>query len=152
MITGAVSESFRATATDGSGNNTTSPTSGPWDISRFQELAATYTPAASWLTGSPTGTWGGSVRYATVNGATARFVFTGSDVAWISIRAGDRGKAKVYMDGVFQRKVNLASGTFGSRQIVYRATGLSNGPHALRIVIVTGGKRVDVDGFVTLGQ
>ncbi len=126
VITGANAESFRATATDSIGNSTTSPTSGPWNVSRYQESAATYTAPAAWLTASPAGAWGGSVRYAALNGSAARFVFTGSDVAWISIRAGDRGKAKVFMDGVFQRKVNLAAGTFGSRQIVFRATGLSN--------------------------
>ena len=125
--------------------------SGPWSIGRFQETAPSYYKG-TWTAGSAAGSWGGSVRYATATGAAARFVFTGNQVVWVSTRASNKGKAKVYLDGVFQRKVNLAAGTFGSRQIVFRATGLSSASHTLRIVVATSGKRVEIDGFVTLSH
>ena len=63
-----------------------------------------------------------------------------------------RGKAKIYLDGTLITKVDLYSATTSVRRISFVATGLSAGPHTLKIVVAKGGRRVDIDGFVMLGQ
>jgi hypothetical protein len=141
---------FLVRATDNAGNDGISSVSGPWNIGRFQEGSAIY--KKTWTTAALANSWQGSVRFATAYGASARFIFTGTDVAWITTKASNRGKVKVYLDGLFKRKINLAAGTLGSRLVAYRLTGLSAGSHTLRIKIVTSGKRVDVDGYVTLNH
>jgi hypothetical protein len=140
---------FRVTTSDGAGNNATSPTSGPWTITRLQEDSATYKGVWSAM---PSPTNFGSVRFTSKRGAWARFSFSGNEVVLVSTRATGRGKVKIFLDGVFQRKVNLAAGTLGPRQIVYRAAGLSAGSHVIRIQNVTGGKRIDIDGIVSLSN
>ena len=94
----------------------------------------------------------GTTRYSTKLGAWARFNFIGTQVAVVSQRATGRGKVKIFVDGVLKTKVNLATGTLGSRLIVFRATGLTNSSHVIRIQNATGGKRIDIDGIVALGQ
>ncbi len=151
VITGAATESFQVTATDALGNDFTSAPSGPWGIGRFQERAATYKGA--WSATPASQTWG-SVRYASKAGATVRFSFNGTDVAWISTRGPKRGKVKIYLDGVLKGKVDLYSSASFARRISYTATGLTSGPHRLKIVVLgtRGRPRVDIDGFVVLSQ
>ena len=93
---GGGTEWFRVIATDALGNSATSAASGPWTIGRFHEGSATYKGTWSALPGAQN--WG-SVRYSSKTGATAKFSFTGTDVAWISTRGPQRGKAKIYLDG-----------------------------------------------------
>lgn len=146
---GGNSEWFRVNATDAVGNGATSAPSGPWSIGRFHEGAATYKGSWSSL---PAGQNWGSVRYSSQYGATAKFTFVGTDVTWISTRGSQRGKAKVYLDGTLIIKVDLYSATTSVRRISFAASGLSAGPHTLKIMVAKGGKRVDIDGFVVLGQ
>jgi len=135
--------------TDSAANHATSATSGPWNITRLQENAATYKGTWSVM---PNPTSFGTTRFSSKLGAWARFTFTGTQVAFVSNKASTRGKVKIYIDGVLQKTVNLATGTLGARQIAYRATGLSAGSHVIRIQIATSGKRVDIDGIVALSQ
>jgi bacillolysin len=140
---------FRVSATDAAGNSGTSDESGAWGIGRFQEGAAIY--KGSWSALPSPQSWG-SVRYSTDSGATARFTFTGTDVAWISTKAKKRGKAKVYIDNVLQTQVDLFSTTKLDRRIVFTATGLSNATHTLRIEVMgtANRPRIDIEGFVVL--
>jgi hypothetical protein len=142
---------FQVVATDAVDNEATSAESGPWTVGHFQEGAGTYKGA--WSTLPATQNWG-SVRFASVAGATAKFTFTGSEVAWISTGASNRGKAKVYLDGVLKAKVDLYSATTSARRIAFVASGISADPHTLKIIVsgTSGRPRVDIDGFVVLGQ
>jgi Zn-dependent metalloprotease len=144
-----VTDYFRVTASDAAGNSGTSDVSGPWTIGRMQEDSATYKGVWSAM---PSPTTFGTTRFTTKLGAWARFNFSGTEVAVVSTRAVGRGKVKIFVDGVFQRKVNLATGTLGQRQIVYRLGGLTAGSHSIRIQNITGGKRIDVDGIVFLNH
>jgi hypothetical protein len=144
--------SFRVVATDVVGNPpTTSAESGPWTITRVQEGGASYLKA--WSALPSTQNWG-SVRFSKTVNATASFGFTGTDVSWVSTRSPKRGKAKVFIDGVLQTTVDLFASSLQTRRIVFTATGLSAGPHTLKIQVVgtIGRPRVDVDGIIALSQ
>jgi hypothetical protein len=60
-----------------------------------------------------------------------------------------RGVANVYIDGVYQKSVNLYRATELPRALVYASNIGGRGTHTIRIV-VTGTKRVDLDAFVVL--
>ena len=74
--------------------------------------------------------------------------FDGTAVSWIGSRATNHGLADVYLDGVKKDTVD----TYGnaSRVVFYKANGLPDGPHTLKIV-VTGQKRSESGGtFVSI--
>jgi hypothetical protein len=84
-------------------------------------------------------------------GATATFSFTGTSVSWIGCeKASASGRARIYLDGVFQREVYLGQSypIEGYQMTIFRADGLANGPHTLTIEVVnTDGGYVVVDAF-----
>jgi len=139
---------FTSHATDAVGN---SATSSPRKVvlATFQESAATF--AGGWTTSSGTGPWG-TTRYSRNRGASATFIFNGTDVAWVSTRGPHRGRARVFIDGALRSTVDLYSGSVLERRIVFLASGLATGQHTLRIVVrgTSGRARVDVNGLVTL--
>ena len=64
----------------------------------------------------------------------------------------DRGIARVYVDGVLARTVDLGAASPGAATVVFRRAWGSAGLHRLRIVVVgtAGRPRVDVDAFAVL--
>jgi alpha-L-fucosidase 2 len=99
------------------------------------DTALTYD--ANWFgsSGRGLGDFNDDVHYATSNGATAQYTFTGTGVDYIAEKNGDEGNVDVYIDNVFQTNVNLnVSGGRQSQQVVYEKTGLSNGTHTIKIV------------------
>ncbi len=138
---------FQASAIDLAGNSGTSP---PVSVAQFSYQETTATRVKTWST--PTaGTWGTTI-FSKTKGATATFAFSGTDVAWVSARGPKRGKAKVYIDGVQKAVVDLKASSAQSSVIVFTASGLSAGPHTIKIYVngTSGRPRVDVDGFFVL--
>ncbi len=93
----------------------------------------------------------GSTATSNEPGATATFSFTGTSASWIGCEKGSAGGvADVYIDGVFQRQVKLNQSypIEGYQMTVFRADGLTNAPHTLKIQVVnTDGSYVVVDAF-----
>ena len=68
---------------------------------------------------------------------------------WISNLDGNHGIADVYLDGTKVRTVDLYAAAKQNQYVAYQATGLTDGPHTLKIV-VTGNKNAAAAGaFVT---
>ncbi len=84
-------------------------------------------------------------------GATATFSFTGTSVTWIGCEKDSAaGVADVFLDGAFQERIKLfqAFPTEGYQMPIFRADGLTDGPHTLMIKVVnTDGSYVVVDAF-----
>jgi hypothetical protein len=84
-------------------------------------------------------------------GATATFRFTGTSVSWIGCeKASASGRARISLDGVFQREVYLGQSypIEGYQMTIFRADGLAPGAHTLTIEVVnTDGAYVVVDAF-----
>jgi hypothetical protein len=83
--------------------------------------------------------------------ATATFSFTGTSVSWIGAsKASAGGTAKIFLDGVFKQDVSLGRrvGIEGYQRTIFRADGLTNGPHTLMIEVTsTNLAYVVVDAF-----
>ena len=78
-------------------------------------------------------------------GARATFTFTGTSVSWIGCEKASIGRADIYLDGAFVKRVNMSKtvGIEGYQRTIYRADGLTNGIHTLEIVAVSGITVVD---------
>ena len=142
---------YQVRATDHAGNI------GPWRAGDafFVRLASERSSAVHYG-----GTWreslssvhlGGATRFARTVGKTARYAFTGSQVAWIAPRGPTRGSARVYLDGTYVATVNLRSSTLVPRRLVFTYAWTKVGPHRITIR-VSGTGRVDVDGFAVLDR
>ena len=83
-----------------------------------------------------------------IAGATASFSFDGTSVSWIGSEKSSIGRAKIYLDDVFEKEVNMFKpvGIEGYQRTIFRKDGLTNGPHTLKIEVVGGGYVV-VDAF-----
>jgi hypothetical protein len=117
---------------------------------RYSERSSTIAFSGSWRSARHGGYAGGAVRYATGDGATASITFTGSRIAWYGPVGPTRGKARVSIDGVVVKTVDLQRASFKPATIIYSISWKSAGRHTLEIeVIETPGHRlVAVDELV----
>ena len=103
-------------------------------IQRFGHVSAAPASQGSYETASHqlSGDTGGVPSYAVL--------FRGTGVNLFVTRSPDSGKAKIYVDGVLRKTVNLTSANTGFQYLV-AVTGLSDARHRLRIDLVgsTGG-------------
>lgn len=80
-----------------------------------------------------------------VNGAWAEYTFQGTGVSYFGDRGSDKGEVDVYLDGVFQHRVNCG-GAEQWLQHLWNVTGLPQGTHQLKLVKVSGSS-LEVDAF-----
>jgi hypothetical protein len=120
---------------------------------RYEEYDPSITYVGkSWVPHNDARVWSeGATATANEPGSTATFHFTGTSVSWIGCEKGSAGgTAEVYIDDVFQQRVQLAQNypTEGYQMTVFRKDGLPFGPHTLTIKVVnTDGSYVVVDAF-----
>ena len=144
--------SQRVRAADTKGNLSAWLAGGPIRASVDQQTSNLIAWTGAWRTTAATSASGGSVRYATANGASATFRFSGSSVAWVSTRGTSHGSVSVYVDGVYAGVVNLYSTSGHARAVVFARSWSKPALHTLKIVVrgTAGHPRVDVDAFLRL--
>lgn len=117
-----------------------------------QRRIATPELAFSWGTVRASRASGGSLVASDVKRASVALTFRGTGVEWTTVRGPDQGRAAIYVDGVLVRTVDdyASERTFG---VVRRVSGLSEGVHELRIVVLgesrprASGALVSIDRF-----
>jgi len=65
--------------------------------------------------------------------ARAKFTFYGDSVSWIGAQSSFAGWACIYIDGDFQKYIDLYSPTMEYQKVLFTATGLDYGPHTITI-------------------
>jgi hypothetical protein len=105
-------------------------------IGRVQETNARIAYTGTWRHASHQGYRGGGAQYSTAAGATASFTFTGTKVVWYGPLGPTRGQAKVSVDGVYVKTVNLTRNTFRARAAVFTAGWATAAAHTLTIEVV----------------
>lgn len=116
---------------------------------RYQEGDPAIAYAGAWNEGNVNRSWSEGAAAATnALGARATFSFTGTSVSWIGCEKRNIGRARVYIDGAFVKEVDMKrfEPIEGFQRTVFRADGLTNGPHTLTVEAVGGGSIV-VDAF-----
>jgi hypothetical protein len=119
-------------------------------LTAYQESSWAIHWTSTWHTGSNTSFWGGHDRYATAAGAKASLTFTGRKFAWVGSVGRSRGWAKVYVNGVFVKSVNLYAATSAHRRVLFSTSWSSATSRTVTIRIsgTAGHPRGDLDAFV----
>ena len=141
---------FRVRAVDRAGNVGAWAAAGAFRLGAFQETSAALVRTGHWSARVSSAYYGGRAMSAQVAGASVRVTFTGQQVAWVTAVGPTRGQARVYVDGAYERTVDLGSPSAAARRIMAVRSWASSGRHTLEIRIVgtTGRPRVDVDAFL----
>ena len=107
----------------------------------------------NWLPYSDDYASGGSIKYSDTTWDSCSFTFTGTSIRYIATPSNNKGIAEVYIDGQYQRDVDLYSLNLEWQQALYTNNNLTPGEHTISI-LVTGRKnpssslpRIDVDAF-----
>ena len=148
-LSGTASYRFRVRATDREGNVSAwryTPTfrQGRWEDS---SIASKYT--GSWTTYRTTAALGGSVHVAFSPSETVHLTTAAYDLAIIGTRSAASGSADIYVDGVFNGRINLHSARTAFRQLLFTRHFATLAAHIIEVRAVGTG-RVDVDTFLAL--
>jgi hypothetical protein len=116
----------------------------------YPETSSQITYAGGWSKARFPRYAGGGVRYSANAGATATFRFVGTSVTWIGPVGPTRGKARVLVDGVVVRTVDLDRSHFLARRSLFATSWSRAGAHTLTIEVVgaAGEKIVAIDELV----
>jgi hypothetical protein len=114
---------------------------------RVSDSSASLGWSGPWTMSSSTSYLDGKLHRSGTDNADMRLVFTGSSVAWVSPIGSNLGTAHVFIDGSYERTVDL-HGSSASRRIVF-AANLSEGKHSIRIRVTGAGSHpvVTIDGL-----
>ncbi|HET9730438.1 MAG TPA: fibronectin type III domain-containing protein, partial [Acidimicrobiia bacterium] len=117
----------------------------------FDDTSVSYSTSTGWARKAWSSAYGGYEVTTATAGAVAKFKFNGSAVAWVAPKAYNRGRAYVYVDGVYVKTVDLYAASTSARLAVYSRYNMDPSvTHTITIkVIATSGRPyVDVDAFV----
>lgn len=113
----------------------------------------TWTPEldASWRNTRVAGTSGGSVVVSDSARSSVELTFRGTGVGWQTVRGPAQGRAQIFVDGVLMKTVdNYAPATTAG--VVRSITGLADGVHELRIVVLGESRPAATGMFVSIDR
>jgi beta-propeller uncharacterized protein DUF5122 len=142
---------FRVRAVDRAGNVGSWVYGSTFKLKAVSQSSTSVHYRGTWVTStSSTAWWGGTAKSSSTKGSTASFTFTGRSIAWVGLKAANRGKAYVYINGVLKATVDLYSATTLKQRVVWSAYYSASATRTITIkVLATSGRpRVDVDGFL----
>ncbi len=124
---------------------------------RVDQTCAEVLHEGSWSTLTNSLAHGGSYRNSNAASASINLAFTGTSIDWITMKLASGGIARVSVDGGEWAAVDLYATTYQYKQKVWGTSGLSDGPHTLRIERTTnknpasGGTYITSDAFDVVG-
>jgi hypothetical protein len=151
---GSTYRQFRVMAEDQAGNVGYSGAGPALRVTAYQEGSSSITYSGTWHLASPTGAFGGSVRYSTQAGAKATLTSTGRNLAVVMPLTSTGGTANICLDpGTASQScstVDLSpSSGLGPRKEVFVRNGLAaSTTHKVQVTVVSG--RVDLDAFIAI--
>ena len=150
MLTPGLVHRLRVRAIDRAGNIGAWATAAAFRLSAVQETSSAIVRKGAWSTKLSAAFVGGRAIAASVAGASVAITFTGQQIGWVSTVGPTRGQARIYVDGAYERTVDLGRATSASRLIMVLRSWPVAGRHTLEIRVVgtAGRPRVDVDAFV----
>ena len=142
--------SLRVRARDAAGNWSQWAESETLSPTLTQETSSALVKRGRWTSFTKSYLSGGSAIYSSREGDRVVRPFTGQGIAWIGSESENRGRASVYIDGVFVATVDLGRSSTLHRSVLFTRTWASARERTLKIrVLGTKGRpRVDVDAFL----
>ena len=119
---------------------------------RHQESTALATYSSGWRSATISSASGNHTRYATANGSSTSFTFTGRAVSLVSPRGSTRGKAEIRVDGLLVATVNLHRRSRDPRRHVWSRSWASVATHVVSVTVLgtSGHPRFDIDAWTVL--
>jgi hypothetical protein len=141
---------FRIRAVDHAAN------ASPWVYGSIFRMSAVSQSSSAvhytgrWSSSTSSTWWGGTARWSSTKYSTVAYRFTGRSIAWIALKAATRGRASIYVNGVYKATVDLYSATTKAKFVVWSANYSTSAARTITIkVLATGHRpRVDIDGFI----
>lgn len=142
---------YRVTPIDYDGNAGSPTVSRTLQATLTQQTYAGITYGKTWKTARSDSYSGKSVKHAKAKGASARLLFTGRGIGFVTTLAPNRGKAKIYINGSLVDTVDLGGSTT-YRVVAWQKTWSTSATRTIKVVVAgtSGRPRVDVDAFVVL--
>jgi subtilisin family serine protease len=144
---------FRVRAQDSDGSWS------PWALASasltpttVSDRSGVVTYSGTWLRYASASSTDGWVTSSSQAGARARYRFTGRTVAVLAPTNATRGKASIYIDGVYHATVDFYSSTATYKRVVYVGNWSVAGTHTIEVRVsgTSGRPTVSLDGFLVL--
>ena len=119
-------------------------------LTQYGDGSASVDYSGHWTRSASPSYWGGVARVSSIAGAQATLRTSMRSVGWVSRVGPTRGKAKVYVDGVYVATVDLHAAQAAGPRVVWSRTWSTTGTHrvTVRVSGTTGHPSVVFDGFV----
>ena len=102
------------------------------------DLGITYSAAWQRSTNRGLGDYLNDVQFTERNNEYFEYTFTGTGIEFITEMDSSQGDVDVYVDGVFKQTISTYYSSRLAQQPVYGISGLSSGPHTLKVVKKSG--------------
>jgi hypothetical protein len=140
---------FAVRGRDAAGNRSAWAMSPTYTTTRVESTKPAIRWSGTWTTVTSSEASGGSFRTTTARGSRATLGFTGRAIGWITSIGPTRGRARLFLDGVYVRTVDLYASQASLRRIFVIVAGPATATHTLEIRVpgTDGRPRIDVDAF-----
>lgn len=102
---------------------------------RIQETSYAVRKYGSWGRYAISGTSGGYHASTNKKGAYFLVKFKGDGISWLGSKSPEYGKAKIYVDGVYKKRISMRTTSTSRKQRLYTISGLKNSEiHTLKVV------------------
>jgi hypothetical protein len=144
---------FRSNATDAAGNTSSWVVGSPVTVGVTQDASTAVRYIGKWKAASSSKALGGKLRQSSAASARASMTFTGRQIALIAKQSSAGGRLDIYIDGTFDRTVDLYAAATSWRKVVYVAN-VASGQHVIEIRRSSSQRSatatVNVDAFLVL--
>lgn len=106
----------------------------PVDLTEVDDMSPYAVYSGLWLQGTDARYIGGTSRTAVGEGAYVDLTFYGSWATLYGLKAGNQGKAAVYIDGIYRETIDNYSPGWQAAQEIYNTGPLAHGAHRIRLV------------------
>jgi hypothetical protein len=144
--------SFCVRAKDAAGNPSSPRCTPTFRATSYSESNTALRFSGSWSLSSSTVYIGGKAKVSSTRNASVTMNFTGNRVGWYAKTGPTYGQARVYINGVLVKTVNLNSATDQTRRLVFSKSFGSIATRSIKIVVVgtAGHPKVVVDQLFVL--
>jgi hypothetical protein len=141
---------YQLFARDGAGNLGKGAIGPTVTATLLQDGTAIARYSGTWSTVNLSSASSGRLHRSSSGGAAVTFTTSARAIAVVGRRGPLNGRAKVYVDGVYKSTIDLDRSTWQSKVVVFNTSWTSTATHSVRVVVIGGTGRVDIDAFVFL--
>jgi hypothetical protein len=118
----------------------------------YQDASGKIAYKGTWKATKSAPNFGGTVKYTLKKGGTATFAFTGSQVAWVTLKGPDRGQAQILIDDKAAATVDNRASKTVVRRVAYVKLFTGTGRHEITVKSLgtSGRPRVDMDALIVV--